>query len=199
MTADRAQCLAKESDAPDAQLNAVYQSVRGKLDAAEVQQLITADRVWIQYPDAYRSAERDLYGGGTATGPAHLACLDDAGAYQGTEGHECSQAQVAALMFFPVSAYIDRNRALITNDDYAAKGITAGLPAPAPFGHSIRMLSGPGVRKRRSSPVHQPREPVLRAMLLETFEHPNLKRPLRDRGESALTIRMNAQFTQASG
>jgi uncharacterized protein YecT (DUF1311 family) len=76
VTADLVQCLAKARDAADAQLNAVYKTVRGKLDAAEVQQLLTAQRLWIQYRDANCSAERDLYGGGTATGPAYLACLE---------------------------------------------------------------------------------------------------------------------------
>jgi uncharacterized protein YecT (DUF1311 family) len=76
VTADLANCLARARDAADAQLNAMYKGVRGKLDAAEVQQLVTAQRLWIQYRDANCNAERDLYGGGTATGPAYLACLE---------------------------------------------------------------------------------------------------------------------------
>jgi uncharacterized protein YecT (DUF1311 family) len=76
VTADALRCLAKARDAADAELNAVYKGVRGKLDAAEVQQLVTAQRLWIQYRDANCSAERDLYGGGTATGPVYLACLE---------------------------------------------------------------------------------------------------------------------------
>jgi len=76
VTADSVRCLAKAKDAADAQLNALYKTVRGKLDAAEVQQLVTAQRLWIQYRDANCAAERDLYGGGTATGPAYMACLE---------------------------------------------------------------------------------------------------------------------------
>ena len=72
---DLVNCLAKARDAPDAQLNAVYKSIRGKLDATEVQQFITAERLWIRYRDANCVAERDLCGGGTASGPAYLACL----------------------------------------------------------------------------------------------------------------------------
>src|ERR1019366_5533758 len=60
-------------------------------------------------------------------------------------------------------------------------------------------LAGPRVRERISSALHQPREPVLRARLLETFEHPNLKRKLRDRGESAFAVRMDAEPRQSSG
>jgi uncharacterized protein YecT (DUF1311 family) len=76
VTVDLVNCFAKARDAADAQLNAVYKSVQGKLDAAEVQQLAAAQRLWIQYRDANCDAERDLYGGGTATGPAYLACLE---------------------------------------------------------------------------------------------------------------------------
>jgi uncharacterized protein YecT (DUF1311 family) len=76
VTVNLANCLAKARDAADAQLNTVYKSVRARLDAAEVQQLISAQRLWIQYRDVNCVAERDLYGGGTATGPAYLACLE---------------------------------------------------------------------------------------------------------------------------
>jgi uncharacterized protein YecT (DUF1311 family) len=76
VTVNLANCLAKARNAADAQLNTVYESVRARLDAAEVQQLISAQRLWIQYRDVNCVAERDLYGGGTATGPAYLACLE---------------------------------------------------------------------------------------------------------------------------
>ena len=76
VTVDLVNCLAKARNAADAQLNAVYKSISGKLDATEVKQLITAERLWVQYRDANCIAERDLYGGGTASGPAYLACLE---------------------------------------------------------------------------------------------------------------------------
>jgi len=76
VTADLAKCLGKARDAADAQLDTLYQSVRARLDAGEIQQLISAQRLWIQYRDANCVAERDLYGGGTATGPAYSACLE---------------------------------------------------------------------------------------------------------------------------
>jgi uncharacterized protein YecT (DUF1311 family) len=61
MTVDLANCLANARDAADAKLNAVYKQLRGKLDAADGQRLVAAQRLWIQYRDANRSAERDLY------------------------------------------------------------------------------------------------------------------------------------------
>lgn len=76
VTVDLTNCLAKARDAADAKLNAVYKQLRGKLDAADGQRLVAAQRLWIQYRDANCSAERDLYGSGTAASPAYLACLE---------------------------------------------------------------------------------------------------------------------------
>ena len=76
VTVDLVNCLAKARDAAEVKLNTVYQSVRGRLDTREVQQLTTAERLWIQYRDANCVAERDLYGGGSASGPSYLACLE---------------------------------------------------------------------------------------------------------------------------
>jgi uncharacterized protein YecT (DUF1311 family) len=75
-TVDLVKCLAKARDATDAQLNAAYKNVQAKLDTVERQQLVTAQRRWIQYRDANCTAERELYGGGTAGPPAYLACLE---------------------------------------------------------------------------------------------------------------------------
>jgi uncharacterized protein YecT (DUF1311 family) len=76
VTVDLANCLAKARDAADTQLNAIYKQLRGKLDGADGQQLVAAQRLWIQYRDANCTAERDLYEGGTATQPVYLACLE---------------------------------------------------------------------------------------------------------------------------
>jgi len=76
VTVELANCLAKARDASDAQLNAAYKSLRGKLDVADDQRLVTAQRLWIQYRDSNCSAERDLYAGDTASSPAYLACLE---------------------------------------------------------------------------------------------------------------------------
>ncbi len=76
VTADLANCLAKARDTADEQLNAAYKALRAKLDAADDQRLVTAQRLWIQYRDANCTAERALYSTGTAAGPAYLACLE---------------------------------------------------------------------------------------------------------------------------
>jgi len=76
VTVELANCLAKARDAADAKLNAAYKQLRSRLDAADGQRLIVAQRLWIQYRDANCTAERDLYDGGTAASPAYLACLE---------------------------------------------------------------------------------------------------------------------------
>ncbi len=76
VTAALVHCLAKARGVADAELNALDQNIRAKLDASEVQQFVTAERLWMQYRDANCVAERDLYGGGTASGPAYLGCLE---------------------------------------------------------------------------------------------------------------------------
>lgn len=76
VTADLTTCLAEAREMADTQLNAAYRNLRGRLDPADVQRLIAAQRLWIQYRDANCAAERDLYDGGTAASPAYLACLE---------------------------------------------------------------------------------------------------------------------------
>jgi uncharacterized protein YecT (DUF1311 family) len=75
-TVDLTSCLAKARDTADAQLNAAYKRLRGKLDNADGQRLVATQRLWIQYRDANCAAERDLYEGGTAAFPGYLACLE---------------------------------------------------------------------------------------------------------------------------
>lgn len=76
VTADLANCLVKARDTADAQLNAAYKMLRAKLDAADDQRLVVAQRLWLEYRDANCTAERELYASGTAVGPAYLACLE---------------------------------------------------------------------------------------------------------------------------
>ena len=76
ITVDLATCLARARDAVEVQLNAVYKQLRGKLDTADGQRLVAAQRLWIQYRDANCAAERDLYKGGTAASSVYLACLE---------------------------------------------------------------------------------------------------------------------------
>ena len=56
VTVELANSLAKARDAADAKLNAAYKQLRSKLDAADDQRPIVAQRLWIQY----RSANHEL-------------------------------------------------------------------------------------------------------------------------------------------
>lgn len=76
MTADLTECLSKANDKADAKLNAVYQDVRKNLEGEEVERLVKAQRLWIQYRDANCAAEQNLYEGGTAKYAVHFACLE---------------------------------------------------------------------------------------------------------------------------
>ena len=75
VTVDLTSCLVKARGLADAQLNAAYQEVRGRLNAADARRLVSAQRLWLQYRDANCAAERYLYEG-TAVSPAYLACLE---------------------------------------------------------------------------------------------------------------------------
>jgi uncharacterized protein YecT (DUF1311 family) len=77
VTSDLVSCLSKAKDASDAKLNSVYQSLRQKkFDTEDANRLVETQRMWIKYRDANCSAERALYGGGTAAYPAYLACIE---------------------------------------------------------------------------------------------------------------------------
>jgi uncharacterized protein YecT (DUF1311 family) len=76
VTADLSRCLLIAKDSADAKLNAAYNKIHDKLERADAQRLSAADRLWTQYRAANCSAERELYAGGAASAPAHLACLE---------------------------------------------------------------------------------------------------------------------------
>jgi uncharacterized protein YecT (DUF1311 family) len=76
ITADLTRCLLSAKDSADAKLNAAYSRIRDKLETADAQRLMAAERLWIQYRDASCSAERELYTGGTAAEPVYIACLE---------------------------------------------------------------------------------------------------------------------------
>lgn len=96
VTVDLTSCLVKARGLADAQLNAAYQEVRGRLNAADARRLVSAQRLWLQYRDANCAAERYLSEGGTG-----VACLlgvfgsHDAGAYEGTRGHLRREVEIA--------------------------------------------------------------------------------------------------------
>lgn len=75
-TVELASCLSGARAIADEKLNALYKTLRAKLDDANDRRLVAAQRLWIQYRDANCTAARDLYAGGTAASPAHLACLE---------------------------------------------------------------------------------------------------------------------------
>ncbi len=72
-TSDLVECLSKARVSTDAELNSLYQQIRKKLDQDDANRLTVAQRLWVQYRDANCSAERSLYGLGTAAPPAYLA------------------------------------------------------------------------------------------------------------------------------
>lgn len=61
-------------------MNDIYARIQKVLAAtdrsADRVNLVRAERLWVQFRDATCAGERDLYGAGTAAGPAHLACLE---------------------------------------------------------------------------------------------------------------------------
>src|ERR1700761_1537263 len=63
-------CFNKAYRTADRELNQFYQQIRQVLKPEEQQQLLEAQRLWIQFRDATCKAESDLYKGGTAASPA---------------------------------------------------------------------------------------------------------------------------------
>jgi len=76
VTSDLVSCLWKAKGLSDAKLNSAYENIRRRLNAADAERLTATERLWIRYRDANCSAERELYGNGTASGPVYLACLE---------------------------------------------------------------------------------------------------------------------------
>jgi uncharacterized protein YecT (DUF1311 family) len=70
-------CFARTYKAADEQLNQLYKQIRQVLTPDQQQQLLAAQRLWIQFRDATCTAESNLYNGGTASAPAYSACLEE--------------------------------------------------------------------------------------------------------------------------
>jgi uncharacterized protein YecT (DUF1311 family) len=70
-------CFARTYRAADDQLNQLYKQIRQVLAPDEQQQLVAAQRLWLQLRDATCSAESNLYKGGDAESPAYEACLEE--------------------------------------------------------------------------------------------------------------------------
>ena len=75
-TTNLVECLSKARASSDVALNSLYETIRKRLDTSESESLIMTERLWIQYRDANCSDERSLYGLGTASFPAYVACLE---------------------------------------------------------------------------------------------------------------------------
>ena len=69
-------CFARTYRAADGHLNQLYEQIRQVLNPDQQQQLIAAQRVWLQLREATCRAESDLYKGGDAESPAYSACLE---------------------------------------------------------------------------------------------------------------------------
>jgi len=70
-------CFARAYRAADDQLNQLYRQIRQVLTPDQRQQLLAAQRLWLQLRDATCRAESDLYKGGDAESPAYSACLEE--------------------------------------------------------------------------------------------------------------------------
>jgi uncharacterized protein YecT (DUF1311 family) len=70
-------CFARTYRAADDQLNQLYKQIRQVLTPDQQQQLLAAQRLWVQLRDATCRAESDLYKGGDAASPAYSACLEE--------------------------------------------------------------------------------------------------------------------------
>jgi uncharacterized protein YecT (DUF1311 family) len=70
-------CFARAYRAADGQLNQLYKQIRQVLTPDEQQQLVAAQRLWVQLRDVTCKAESDLYKGGDAESPAYAACLEE--------------------------------------------------------------------------------------------------------------------------
>ncbi len=69
-------CFARAYRTADDQLNQLYKQIRQVLTPDQQQQLVAAQRLWLQLRDATCRAESDLYKGGDAESPAYSACLE---------------------------------------------------------------------------------------------------------------------------
>jgi uncharacterized protein YecT (DUF1311 family) len=80
-TADTADCFYAASKKADAELNRTYSEIgaalknRGRKD--DIENLVDAQRLWLQFRDASCKAERALYQGGTAAPVAYSACIEE--------------------------------------------------------------------------------------------------------------------------
>lgn len=74
--AEETSCFIAASKAADTKLNEVYSHLRVGLSPEEQKDLQQAQRLWLRFRDADCSAERNLYGSGTAAPMVYAACME---------------------------------------------------------------------------------------------------------------------------
>ncbi|WP_421950131.1 lysozyme inhibitor LprI family protein [Pelagibacterium sp.] len=70
-------CMSRETDWWDSQLNASYSSLRETLDTNLFETLQDAQRSWIAYRDKSCGFEYDMWGDGSMRSIAHASCMLD--------------------------------------------------------------------------------------------------------------------------
>jgi uncharacterized protein YecT (DUF1311 family) len=74
--AEETQCFISASRNADTEMNQTYDRVRKVLGADEQEKLQSVQRLWMQFRDSNCTAERDLYGRGTAAPMVYAACIE---------------------------------------------------------------------------------------------------------------------------
>lgn len=69
-------CFIQASKAADERLNKTYSRIREVLSPDEQRDLQSAQRLWLKFRDTNCSAERNLYGGGSAGPTVYAACIE---------------------------------------------------------------------------------------------------------------------------
>jgi|SRR5690348_7360696 uncharacterized protein YecT (DUF1311 family) len=74
--AEMTSCFIQASKAADERLNKTYSQIREVLSPGEQRDLQSAQRLWLKFRDTNCSAERNLYGGGSAGPTVQAACIE---------------------------------------------------------------------------------------------------------------------------
>lgn len=75
-TPDLVGCLWAKWRSEDEELNVYYKRVSAHLRDNELTDLRNAEKSWMVFRDMNCKAEKSLYDGGTAVGPAYNACME---------------------------------------------------------------------------------------------------------------------------
>ncbi len=77
VTVEMLNCIGEETRTQDARLNGAYKALRSQLTPARKQELLAAQRIWIQYRDANCSFYAGPDGGTSATVAANYCVLQE--------------------------------------------------------------------------------------------------------------------------